>query len=348
MNTLILEANDIEKNKESIKIAGEILKKGGLVAIPTETVYGLAADATNSEAVKKIFAAKGRPQDNPLIIHIANKEDAEKYAVDIPQLYYKLCDKFCPGPLTIILKKRDNIPSVTSAGLSSVGIRIPSHKTARAIIEASGTALAAPSANLSGSPSPTTAKRCIDDLFGKVDAIVDGGECSVGVESTVISLAEDVPTLYRPGFITAEQIKEITGELLIHSGVSHKVDDKKNVPSPGMKYKHYSPNAKVVLVKGDSKHYCDFVNSNIGDGVLAMCFDEDIKCLKADYVCYGKENNGADLAKNVFECLRILDEKNAKIVYAHCPSDNGISLAVYNRLLRAAAFEVIEVWKKQL
>lgn len=343
MNTLILKAKNIEKDKENIEIAGEILKKGGIVAIPTETVYGLAADATNKDAVKKIFKAKGRPQDNPLIIHISKKEDAEKYAVAIPKLYYDLCDKFCPGPLTIILKKKDIIPNETSGGLSSVGIRIPSDKTARAIIDASGTALAAPSANLSGSPSPTTSKRCIDDLYGKVDAIVDGNDCKVGVESTVISLAEDVPTLYRPGFITADELKEVTGELKIHSGVLEKVDSKKNVPSPGMKYRHYSPKAKVTLVKGNKQNYCDFVNNHNGDGVLAMCFEGDIKCLKTDYVCYGEENNGADLAKNVFECLRKLDEKNAKIVYAHCPSENGISLAVYNRLLRAAAFEVIEV-----
>ncbi|MEG1448644.1 MAG: L-threonylcarbamoyladenylate synthase [Oscillospiraceae bacterium] len=343
MDTLILDAKDIEKSKDDIQTAGKILKNGGLVAIPTETVYGLAADATNSEAVKNIFVAKGRPQDNPLIIHISKKEDAQKYAKDIPQLYYDLCDKFCPGPLTIILKKKDIIPPETSGGLSSVGIRIPSHKAARAIIDAAGTALAAPSANLSGSPSPTTVKRCMDDLLGKVDAIVDGGDCCVGVESTVISLAEEVPTLYRPGFITAEELRAVTGELVIHDGVSHKVSAKEHVPSPGMKYKHYSPKAKVVLVKGDTKSYCDFVNEHISDGVLAMCFESDIEFLETDYVCYGKENEGADLAKNVFECLRISDEKNAEIVYAHCPNDSGISLAVYNRLLRAAAFEVIEV-----
>ena len=341
MKTQIINSTD----QQGLKIAGQIIKNGGLVAMPTETVYGLGADATNPIAVKNIFKAKGRPSDNPLIVHIANAKDASRYAKDIPELFYKLTDCFSPGPLTIILKKADCIPMETSGGLETVGIRIPANETARKIIELSGTAIAAPSANLSGSPSPTNAKRCIDDLFGRVDAIVDGGECAVGVESTVISLAEEKPILYRPGFVTFEEIKEITGELLIHDGVLDKLKDGEKVSSPGLKYKHYSPNCQVVLVDGQSSLYCDFVNkkSKENPGVLAMCFVEDEKGLSCPHISYGYESNELSLAQGVFEALRQTDEKGARLVYAHCPKSEGISLAVYNRLLRAAGFQVIKL-----
>lgn len=338
METLILKTDENSINK-----AAEIIKNGGLVAMPTETVYGLGADARNGASVKNIFKAKGRPSDNPLIVHIAEAKDAEIYAKEVPPLFYELTERFSPGPLTIILKKSDLIPMETSGGLDTVGLRIPANKTAREIIKRAGTAIAAPSANLSGSPSPTNAKRCIEDLMGKVDAIVDGGECAVGVESTVISLAESVPTLFRPGFVTYEELKEVTKELKIHSGVLEKLEEGEKVSSPGLKYKHYSPNSDVVLVKGNKEEYCSFVNSKKADGVLALCFDEDEESLTVPHISYGKAHDGISQAKNIFELLRKTDELKAKTVYTHCPDDKGVSLAVYNRLLRAAGFQVIKL-----
>ena len=321
---------------ENIKECAEILRNQGLVAIPTETVYGLASNAFDSSAVEKIFTAKGRPQDNPLIVHISEFEEIYPLVKTVPEAAKKLAKAFWPGPLTIVLEKSDKIPDVVSAGLDTVAVRCPSHKMAREIIKACGFPLAAPSANLSGSPSPTSFEHVKSDLFGRVDAIIDGGVCEVGLESTVITFNGDNVVILRPGEVTKEDIQSVLGvDVLIDKAVLNGVESGQKVSSPGMKYKHYSPKAKVFLVKGQG--YCEFVNSK--DGV-ALCFDEDLPYIKTKAVSYGSEKNPKTLAHNLFEKLRELDDEKL-IVYAHSPKINGVGLAVYNRLIRAAGFEVI-------
>lgn len=323
---------------ENIKECGEILRNGGLVAIPTETVYGLAANALDGEAVKKIFIAKGRPQDNPLIVHIADFNDIYPLVSFLPESAKKLADAFWGGALTMILKKSGIIPDEVSAGLDTVAIRLPSHKIASEIIKSAGVPLAAPSANLSGSPSPTAFSHVKSDLFGKIDAIIDGGECEVGVESTVITLAGEKPKILRPGGITKEQIESVLGcEVEIDRAVLSSVKEGEKVSSPGMKYKHYSPKATVFLVEGEG--YCEFVNSKNG---VALCFDEDLDKITGKKISYGSGQNPKTLAHNLFDKLRELDGETL-IVYAHSPEKYGVGLAVYNRLIRAAGFEVINL-----
>lgn len=341
MNTLLL--ND---NEEDIKKAGEILLKGGLVAIPTETVYGLAANALDKNAVKSIFRAKGRPADNPLIVHIADFSDIEKYNLvsEIPEKAKMLAEKFWSGPLTIIMPKGKAVPDAVSAGLDTVAVRFPSHKTAQAVIKAAGCPLAAPSANLSGSPSPTEAKHVLSDLNGRIDAVVDGGECSVGLESTVITLAYDKPKLLRPGKITVGEIEKVIGEIEVDDAVLNQLKDDKKVSSPGMKYKHYSPKARVILVDSDDKNYIDFVNNHNEKGVAALCYYGDEKSIKAECFVLGEKDNYKNQAQRLFKMLRKIDEEpEIKTVYARCPGVDGVGMAVYNRLIRAAGFEVIKL-----
>ncbi len=333
---------------ENIIKTAEILKKGGLAAIPTETVYGLAADALNGEAVAKIFAAKGRPMDNPLIVHVAEFEDIERFALvrEIPESARKLAKVFWPGPLTIIMKKGGVIPDEVSAGLDTVAIRLPSHPSARAIIKAAGTPLAAPSANLSGSPSPTTAQHVMNDMDGKIDAVFDGGACGVGVESTVITLAEDTPRLLRPGKVTLEELREVLGEVELDSAVLNKLKDGQKAASPGMKYKHYAPKANVILLKCTDDEFINYVNRCGGSGVAALCCDEDVEKLSVKYISLGKRNDYEAHAQRLFDSLRRIDGYgNIVTVYTRLPSTDGVGLAVYNRLIRAAGFEVIDLEK---
>lgn len=333
---------------ENIIKTAEILKKGGLAAIPTETVYGLAADALNGEAVAKIFAAKGRPMDNPLIVHVAEFDDIERFALvrEIPEAARKLAKVFWPGPLTIIMKKGGVIPDEVSAGLDTVAIRLPSHPSARAIIKAADTPLAAPSANLSGSPSPTTAQHVMNDMDGKIDAVFDGGACGVGVESTVITLAEDTPRLLRPGKVTLEELREVLGEVELDSAVLNKLKDGQKAASPGMKYKHYAPKANVILLKCTDDEFIDYVNRCGGSGVAALCCDEDVEKLSVKYISLGKRNDYEAHAQRLFDSLRRIDGYgNIVTVYTRLPSTDGVGLAVYNRLIRAAGFEVIDLEK---
>ena len=264
---------DRESYDGSIKEAARILKNGGIAAIPTETVYGLAASALDEEAVKKVFIAKGRPQDNPLIVHIANINALNEIAADIPDGAYKCAEKFWPGPLTMVLKRTDKIPALVSAGLDTVAVRMPSDKTARDIITASGLPLAAPSANTSGKPSPTSAKYVIDDLDGKIDAVVMSGDCRVGVESTVITLVTSPPRLLRPGAVTVEQLREIFPDIVVDKAVLSEPEKGEKVASPGMKYKHYAPKTETYLVEGDSDSFAEFVNAKLD--AAAVCFSED-------------------------------------------------------------------------
>lgn len=328
-------------DEKDIQIAGKILAGGGLVAFPTETVYGLGADALNDEAVKNIYAAKGRPSDNPLIVHIAEKDDIKPLVKEVTPKAKALMDAFFPGPLTIILPKSDKIGKTVSGGLDTVAVRMPINETAHALIKASGCPIAAPSANTSGLPSPTRAKYVIDDMMGKIDAIIDGGDCEYGVESTVITLAAEVPTLLRPGAITKEMLESVIGEVYVAPAVLEGMKDNEVAASPGMKYKHYAPKAKIVIVKGDKEKYEKFVNSR--KNAYALCFDGDNIAIPK--VTYGRENDDLSQARELFDALRHLDELGAKKVYAHIPHKDGVGMAVYNRLIRAAAFCIIDLDK---
>ena len=345
-NTLKLETFDINNDIKDIKAAAEILKNGGIVAIPTETVYGLAADAFNSDAVKKIFEAKGRPQDNPLIVHISDFAQIYGIAREVPEKAKALAEAFWPGPLTIILPKKEEIPSETSGGLDTVAVRMPSHEIARKIISLS-CPLAAPSANISGFPSPTSFDHVEADMMGRADAICNGGECDVGVESTVITLATEIPVLLRPGGGTLEQLENILGEVKVADAGLNPMKQDEKAESPGMKYKHYSPKAQIQIVRGNLKEFADFVNSSDCDGVL--CFEGEEKYFPGKIcVTFGKENDSLSQAQRLFDALRELDEKGAKNVFSRSPSENGVGLAVCNRLYRAAAFRFINAVKKPI
>lgn len=324
-----------------IEEAARLLRDGRLVAVPTETVYGLAADALNPAAVASIFAAKGRPMDNPLIVHIADMRDWAALVRDIPQKAQALADAFWPGPLTIILPAADCIPNEVRGGLTTVAVRYPSHPIAQAVILHAGCPLAAPSANRSGAPSPTNAERVFEDMQGRIDAVLDGGNSDVGVESTVIDLSHDTPRLLRPGGVTPEMIEEVIGEIEIDDAVTHALKKGAVAASPGMKYKHYAPKAHIQLVKGDADSYIRYVNEHAADGVGALCFDEDADALQVPSVSYGHRDNALEQAHQMFDALRRLDELGMTTVYAACPTPRGVGLAVYNRLIRAAGFDII-------
>ena len=336
MNTQLL-----KPTTEGINEAARLLRDGQLVAIPTETVYGLAADALNPQAVASIFTAKGRPMDNPLIVHIAEIADWNRLVRTIPDHARRLAEAYWPGPMTIILPAADCVPNEVRAGLSTVAVRFPADPVAQAVILHSGCPLAAPSANRSGSPSPTNAARVMEDMKGRIAAVLDGGDSSVGVESTVISLCGDKPRLLRPGGITPEMLEEILGPIEIDEAVTHALKNGAIAASPGMKYKHYAPKAQVRLVKGTAAAYIDYVNSHAADNVAALCFEEDAPHLRVPHISYGHRDNPLEQAQRLFDALRQLDELGASTVYAACPRPQGVGLAVYNRLIRAAAFDII-------
>ena len=339
-----METKLLKPNEESINLACELLKKGEVVAVPTETVYGLAGDATNGNAIKKIFEAKGRPADNPLIVHIANLEMLDGIVSEFNEDAKQLAKNFWPGPLTIIMPKGKKVCKETSAGLDSVGVRMPANEIAREIISRSGVPFSAPSANLSGKPSPTTASDVYADMNGKIPLIIDGGESDAGVESTVISVLEDTPIILRPGIVTKEDIEKVLNkEVKVAKEVTEGVKADSIVRSPGMKYKHYAPNAKVTIVKGSIENFVKFVELNKKENTLVMCFDGEEKLMPVSAISYGNINDPKSQAHNLFAVLRELDKENAKQVFVRCPETTGISLAVYNRLIRSAGFNVIEV-----
>ena len=340
MKTLRLDiiSGDYEKN---IDIAADILKSGGIVAVPTETVYGLAASALNDEAIKNVFKAKGRPQDNPLIVHISNMDMLEKIAREIPKAAIDCANAFWPGPFTMVLKRTDLVAKSVCGGLDTVAIRMPSEKSIRDIIDRSGLPLAAPSANISGFPSPTTYTHVLNDLDGKIDAVVCGNDCSVGVESTVVSLCGEKPRMLRPGAVTLEELQKILPHIEVDSAVFSEPEKDTKVSSPGMKYKHYSPKTEVFLVEGASEKFADFVNRK--KNALALCFNEEENLISIKHEMYGSKSDESTLAKNVFSALRDVDSKGVLAVYIHAPSKCGVGLAVYNRLIRAAAYKVIKL-----
>lgn len=331
----------LRDDKSGIERAAEILKMGGIAAIPTETVYGLAASAYDGTAIKKVFTAKGRPQDNPLIVHIANMGQLEEIAKDIPTAALRCAERFWPGPLTMVLSKTDKTAESVSAGLNTVAVRMPSNKVALEIIKESGLPLAAPSANTSGRPSPTKASHVEADLDGKIDAIVFSDECAVGVESTVITFAVNPPRLLRPGAVTFEQLREIIPDITVDKAVLAEPEKSEKVASPGMKYKHYAPKTESFLVEGSAQAFADFVNSKTD--CAAICFKEDVKKITVKKLCYGDERDEATLAHSVFSALREVDTLGVSAVYIHAPSKQGVGLAVYNRLIRATGFKVIKL-----
>ena len=335
MNTLHLHTTE-----DDIRTAAQLLQQGRAVGIPTETVYGLAADARDPAAVASIFEAKGRPQDNPLIVHIASMEQLAPLVQEIPPLARKLAKAFWPGPLTMIFRRADTLPASVSAGLPTVAIRMPSHPVARKLILRSGCPLAAPSANTSGRPSPTTAGHVLDDLGGRIAAVVDAGPCSVGVESTVIDVTTQPVRLYRPGAVTVEMLETVAGPVEVSHAVTENLAPGEKALSPGMKYKHYAPRAAVGIITGTPRAYVDFVNRHAGPGVTALCFEQDAPRLRVPTVCYGSRGNDLSQAQELFDALRELDRIDARTVYAACPHTAGVGLAVYNRLLRAAGFAV--------
>ena len=339
-----METKLLKANNESISLACELIKRGEVVGVPTETVYGLAGDANNPEAIKKIFKAKGRPNDNPLIVHISRVAQLDGIVGEIPEDAKKLSDAFWPGPLTIIMPKGEKVCLETTAGLNSVGVRMPSNEIAREIITRSGVPFSAPSANISGKPSPTNADDVFADMNGKIPLIIDGGECNAGVESTVISVLSSKPIILRPGVITKEMIEKVLNKNVeVASAVTEGVKNNDKVLSPGMKYKHYSPNADVVILKGNFEDFKNYVDKNKTEKTYALVFDGEESKLSVPAISYGKENNAESQAHNLFTSLRKLDTLGANLVFARCPETSGIGLAVYNRLIRSAGFKIIEL-----
>lgn len=336
MDTLLLSSS-----AEDIERAGELLRAGELVGIPTETVYGLAANALDGKAVASIFKAKGRPQDNPLIVHISKLEQLAPLVSDIPEAAVQLAAEYWPGPLTMVLPKSGIIPDEVTCGLDSVAVRMPSHPTARAIITAAGVPLAAPSANLSGKPSTTTAAHVMHDMAGRIAAVVDGGECTYGVESTVLSLCGERPALLRPGAVTPEMIEAVTGCVDIDDAVLHTLEEGRQAASPGMKYKHYAPDTEITIVQGSLEDFRRFCEEHCGEGVYALCFEGDGDSLPVPCIEYGRSDDLLSQARGLFGALRELDELGAKTAYVRPCEPEGVGLAVYNRLLRAAAFRVV-------
>ena len=329
---------------ESVALAAKLLQQGELVALPTETVYGIAADARNGAAVKKIFEAKGRPQDNPLIVHIYGMEMLNGIVSEVPERAKKLAAAFWPGPLTMVMPRGPEVSDVTCAGLDTVGVRMPSHPVVQQVIKESGVAFAAPSANLSGKPSPTNAPDTLADMDGRLPLILDGGESKVGVESTVVAVTGEHPMLLRPGYVTKEQMEAVLGEeVLVSPAILEKLKDGEVARSPGMKYKHYAPKADVTLLDGTFEQFKAYVDAHAEQNPSCLCFTGEAEKLGVPCVEYGREGDGADQAKHIFRSLRALDEQGDAVVYARCPRKDGLSMAVYNRLIRAAAFRVIKL-----
>ena len=330
-------------DEQGVQTAAALLGAGQVVAIPTETVYGLAANALNVDAVKRIFLIKGRPQDNPLIVHISDIDMWAPLVDTLPKPALLLAGAFWPGPLTVILPKSGLVPDATTAGMDSVAVRMPAHPAARAVIRAAGLPLAAPSANLSGLPSPTTARHCLKDLQGKIPLILDGGPCEVGIESTVLSLVGR-PTLLRPGAITAGMLSGVLGEpVSISDAVERPLKAGEHPSSPGMKYRHYAPKARVVLVESDLAAFIRLLNDAPEPKTYGLVFEGEQRLALKPCITYGRAHDAASQNRELFASLRQLDDCGAKLVYVRCPDRDDASLGVYNRMLRAAAFEVIKL-----
>lgn len=341
-----IDVDDLDAFSQEMKRAADKIREGGLVVFPTETVYGLGGDATNPEAARKIYAAKGRPSDNPLIIHIADPSDAEKYAVT-SELYYRLAEKYMPGPLTVILEAKATVPPETRGGLSTVAVRCPENKIARRLIADAGVPIAAPSANLSGSPSPTTASHVIDDMLGRVDVIIDGGSCDFGLESTIVKIEGDSLLLLRPGKITPEELSLLCDVSIAHAVVDKLAEGERAI-SPGMKYRHYAPASPVVLLDGSIEDQIEYIIGDASGKIAIISYTEDEKIFaeaipNAEIYDLGGRDDSASQARALFAILREADKRNYSKIYAPLPDKRGIGLAVYNRMIRAAAHTIIKL-----
>ncbi len=347
MQTVCYTVNGIstDEEKAALSSAARILREGGLVVFPTETVYGLGANALDEGAASKIYEAKGRPSDNPLIVHIADVADADALTQTSP-LYFKLARAFMPGPITVIMPKKDIVPATVTANLDTVAIRCPAHPVARALIEAAGVPVAAPSANLSGSPSPTNAEHVRDDMMGRVDVIIDGGSSSVGVESTIVKI-EDNETLLllRPGAVTKEDMEALGIKVKVADAVLGALKEGERVLSPGMKYRHYAPKAPLYLLDGDTAKRKSFLRKQKGKIAYLAFLEEvdELSSLKATLYCVGSEMDAKTQASRLFSILREADKQDYSAIYAPLPSLDGMGMALYNRMIRAAAHQIISL-----
>ena len=339
MKTLILPQN----GENTAAIAAKIIRDGGLVALPTETVYGLGANGMSEAAVDRIYEAKGRPKDNPMILHVTGMEQVEALCHDIPQCAYRWAEKFWPGPLTMILPAKECIPKRTTGGLSTVAVRCPDNAVTRQVIALAGVPIAAPSANLSGKPSTTTAQHVLHDHDGHIEAVIDGGACRVGVESTIVDLTETPARLLRPGGITPAQLRGVLGELTVDKAVTAELKPDEVAKAPGMKYKHYAPQCQVVIVAGSRQAAARYIHDHYVSGDRVLCFEEELPLYDGcDPLAYGKESDVQTLSAGLFAALRELDDPAVHIVYARCPEGDGVAYAVQNRLKKAAAFHIVD------
>ena len=349
METKVAIIKNIEKDIKFIEEAAEIIRDGGTVAFPTETVYGLGANALNEEAVKKIFIAKGRPQDNPLIVHVASK-DINSLVKEVPPIAQELINKFWPGPLTIILEKKDIIPNVTSANLNTIGIRMPNSEIALKLIELSERPIAAPSANISGRPSPTEVERCVEDLNGRVDYIIGGESSDIGVESTIIDCTVNPPVILRPGGVTLEMLREIDSNIYIDKALKSKPSEKLKPKAPGMKYRHYAPKANLKIIRGKNEKTIEIITEMLenyiekNNDVAIITTDENLnKFDKGNVISLGSEKNLSEIAKNLFEALRKCDDIGVQYILCQGFEEKGVGVAIMNRLSKAAGYDIIDV-----
>ena len=333
-----------ENTKENIEKAAEIIRRGGLLGIPTETVYGLGANALNADACRRIYEAKGRPQDNPLIIHVPDASWLSRYCEKVPESAYRLAEAFWPGPLTMILPKREIVPYRTTGGLETVGVRCPNHPVTLAVIAAADVPIAAPSGNTSGRPSPTSAADMLEDMDGKIDGIFDGGPCGVGVESTIIDLTCQPPRLLRAGGLPLEELERVLGTVLVDKCITQLMTDGERPRAPGMKYRHYAPKAPVTVVTGDGKKSAAYIAAHAPEGAGVICFSE-FRAQFPGCVVHelGPEGDKSEQARRVFDALREFDATDVTEIFAQCPDDAGLGLAIGNRLKKAAGFHVVEV-----
>lgn len=349
MKTIIEQTDKIQMNKDTIKKAGDILRNGGLVAFPTETVYGLGADALNEQAAKKIYAAKGRPSDNPLIVHVADMEALDRITEEMPEAAKKVAEAFWPGPLTLILRKSRAVPTETTGGLETVAVRMPDHEIAREVIKAGGGYIAAPSANTSGRPSPTEARHVEADLNGKIDMILDGGAVEIGVESTILDMTVTPPMILRPGAVTEDMLETLIGEVAVDKSLMDP-DSKRPPKAPGMKYRHYAPKAELVVVDGKMDAVVDKINrlakekADAGYKVGIIGTQETVgRYQTGDIKCIGTRTDESTIASHLYGILREFDSDGAEFIYSEAFAAEGIGSAVMNRLLKAAGHRMIYV-----
>lgn len=349
MNTFIKQVNETQLDWGIIRYAGQIIRDGGLVAFPTETVYGLGGNALNSASASKIYEAKGRPSDNPLIIHISRLEDLQKITREVPEAAYRLAERFWPGPLTMIFHKADCVPCETTGGLSTVAVRMPSNKVALAFIQEAGGFVAAPSANLSGRPSPTIAKYVIEDLCGRIEMILDGGTVDIGLESTILDMTESVPMILRPGYITREMLTKVIPEVIMDEALMD-IQGDKQPKAPGMKYRHYAPKGELTIIEGNETQVIEYINNHVkksqesGKKTGVISTDGTHSFYQADSVkSVGNRKEETSIARHLYQVLREFDEEQVSVIYTESFQTIEMGQAVMNRLLKAAGHHIIEL-----